>query len=70
MLDQDAKPWWQSKAVVAGLGILLVTIFKLLGFKLTPVDAQDLAGKAVDVVTLVLGLVAIWGRVSATRRIR
>ena len=64
-----AKPWWLSKTIFAALAILLVQLFALFGLPLAEGDAEALVEGGRLVVTGVLALVAIWGRVTANQKI-
>jgi uncharacterized protein (DUF697 family) len=64
-----SKPWWLSKTIVAVLAILLVQLFAVFGLTLTEGDAQSLVESVRSVVTGVLAVVAIWGRVTAKQKI-
>lgn len=63
------KPWWLSKTIFAALAILLVQLFALFGLPLADADAEGLVEGVRLVVTGVLALVAIWGRVIAKQKI-
>ncbi|WP_225205369.1 hypothetical protein [Novosphingobium huizhouense] len=70
MSVNDSKPWWQSSTIWAGLGSLVVAI---AGFVLDqPASSSDIVQGGVEaqqVLTGVLGLLAIIGRLRATKRI-
>lgn len=69
MIENDSKPWWQSKTIVSAMGLFLVMMFSLFGLDLAEGDAQALASGLVGIVTSALVVVNIIGRVTATKKI-
>jgi hypothetical protein len=67
--ENQSKPWWQSKTIVSALGILLVTLFSFAGLDLSAADGEGLAAALVSIVTSGLAVVAIIGRITATKKI-
>ena len=63
------KPWWLSKTILAALAILIVSLFGRFGVTLANSDAEALVEAVRAVVTGVLAIIAIWGRVTAKQKI-
>jgi protein-S-isoprenylcysteine O-methyltransferase Ste14 len=67
---EESKKWYQSKTILASI----VTVIALIagGFNLT-IDAQT-QGNVVELVSVVVGVigsvVAIWGRIQASKTIK
>jgi hypothetical protein len=60
-----AKPWYRSKTVWAGLGVTVVSAAAVFGASVSAGDAEAVVGHINEIATGVLGLVAIWGRITA-----
>ncbi len=58
-----------SKGVWGGIVAVIAGVLGLLGYTLTPADQLDLVGLLSAIVSAVGGIVAIWGRIVATKRI-
>lgn len=65
----DAKSPLQSKTVWGGLVAILAAVAGFLGYSIAPADQAALINLVADAVTLAAGAVAIWGRITATKRI-
>ena len=63
------KPWWLSKTILAAVAILIVSLFGRFGVTLANSDAEALVEAVRAVVTGVLAIIAIWGRVTAKQKI-
>lgn len=73
----NAKEALKSKTIRAGGAVVLIAAVKLFAVDLSPDDAAqvidsttEIASKVLDVVTLLSGLVVIFGRYRATRTIK
>lgn len=64
-----AKPWYLSRTIWASLVTVLVGLGGLVGLPLSEEDGVVLTELLVQGVTAVAGLVALFGRLRATRRI-
>lgn len=70
MNDSDAKPWWQSTTIWSGIGSVIVAGAGI--WLQAPVGANDVvdgATAAGQIAAGALGLLAIYGRLRAARRI-
>jgi hypothetical protein len=65
----DAKPWYLSRTIWASLVTVLLAVAGMAGLPVAVVDGGALAEAIVQALTAVLGVVAILGRLNATRRI-
>lgn len=65
----DAKPWYLSRTIWASLVTVLLAVAGMTGLPVTAVDGGALAEAIVQALTAILGVVAILGRLNATRRI-
>lgn len=65
----DLKPFWQSKGVIGGAVAVFGAIAALAGYSLAPADEAVLVEAIAAVVSGIGGLLAVWGRVTATHRI-
>lgn len=63
------KQWYQSKAVWGGVIAIVASLVQLMGYRISDDLQGDLADQAVTLAGVVGGLVAIWGRIAATRGI-
>ena len=66
---EDNKSWWASKTVWGGVIALLAGILGLFGYQLLPDDQTALVDGGVSLAALVGGLIAIWGRVKASKTV-
>lgn len=60
------KRWWQSKAIIASLVALLCATLRGFGLEVADAEATQVA---LDVVSAVSTVYAIYGRVTATQPI-
>lgn len=58
-----------SKAVWGGIIAILASVAAIWGFKVSPDDQARLADIAIAIASGVGGIMAIWGRVTATKKI-
>lgn len=63
----DPKPWWQSATIWGSLAVVLSQGAALIGYQL---DATQLSGVLTDLMGLVGGLLALWGRARAVRPVK
>lgn len=70
---EETKPWYQSKAIWASLLIVVVAILGIVG---QPEQAAVVEGESgaiadwiVETITLVLGVIAFYGRITAKKKL-
>jgi hypothetical protein len=69
----DSKPWYMSKTVwasIIGTIVGILTMFKVIhigGIQVEniPAETEGLSQSIVGAVEIILGLVALWGRITA-----
>ena len=66
----DLKNWYMSKTVWGGVVAILASCSHLLGVEITTDDQGGLADGLTALAAAAGGLVAIWGRISARKRLR
>ncbi len=65
-----SKPWYLSRTIWASLVTVALSLAGMAGLPIGEVDGGELAEAVVQALTAVLGVVAIVGRLNATRRLR
>lgn len=66
-MEQQDKPFWQSKSVIGGVVALVAGIAGVFGFDV-PADVQlEIVGSVVAIITGVGGLAYAVGRVKRTK---
>lgn len=75
-MDLETKPWWASMGVWGSLVTVVASFAGIAGYTIGPDDQAAIVagvGKAVtigmDSVALFGGLVSLWGRVRASKKI-
>ena len=66
----DVKAWYRSRTVWGALIAILASLAHAAGVEVTAGDEAELADLLVAAVGVVGGLVALIGRISASRRVR
>ena len=66
---EDQKPWYLSKTVIAGLVTLGIGIVGLLGVAGAEAEKGAMVESIVQIATGIAGIVAIVGRMTATKKI-
>lgn len=66
----DSKPWYLSRTIWASIVTVLTGGAGLVGLPTGAVDNGALTETILQLVTAISGLIAIFGRLSATNRIR
>lgn len=64
------KAWFESKTIWGGLVTLLSVVLSVLGYQLTSEDQEMLVAVITAVMGSIGGLLAIWGRVKASKPIK
>jgi uncharacterized membrane protein len=65
----DYKSLLASKTVWAGFVAILATLAQFFGYEFSAADQASLVVILTQAVTLVSGIIAIYGRITATKRI-
>ena len=65
----DTKPLYRSKGIWGGAAALLAGAAGLAGYTVGPAEQADIVRLGLDLVTTFGGLVAIFGRIRARKRI-
>ena len=68
-MNTGTKPWWASRTIWSAIGILAAAVISALGGQADDSDATLIGEGVGSIATGVLALIAIWGRVRASRRI-
>ncbi|EYR81175.1 MULTISPECIES: hypothetical protein [unclassified Shinella] len=69
-MNDDAKAWYQSRTVWGALVAILASLANAAGVEVTAGDEGELADLLVAAVGTLGGLVALYGRILARRRVR
>ena len=67
------KPWWMSQTVWASVLTMLTGLLVTFGMmtqEMAMAVLGEVPGYAVGIVTAVMGLWGLWGRITATTEIR
>ena len=67
MFDYEMKEWWKSKTIWGGIVALLSGIAGVFGYTLLPGDQAALVDGGALLAGSIGGLIAIWGRVKASK---
>ena len=65
----DVKAWYQSRTVWGALIAILASLGNAAGVEVTTGDEGELADLVVAAIGTIGGLVALFGRISARRRV-
>jgi uncharacterized membrane protein len=68
-MEQNQKPWWQSKTVWGGLVAVGAGIAGLFGLDLDAQAQGALAEHGVAIASAIGGLLAVYGRVKANSKV-
>jgi hypothetical protein len=69
-MNDDGKAWYRSRTVWGALVAILASLANAAGVEVTAGDEGELADLLVAAVGTLGGLVALYGRISARRRVR
>jgi hypothetical protein len=67
---QDVKPWYMSKTIIGAVVTVLALVAGVFGYGIGVEDQAALADYAVTIGGVVGGLLAIYGRVKASKDIK
>lgn len=73
----ETKKWWQSKGVIGGALCIICAVLLMVVMKTSPADTIDkvvaeksnLEEMGLSIITLISGILALWGRLSAKKNI-
>ncbi|MEM9329971.1 MAG: hypothetical protein AAGA53_01520 [Pseudomonadota bacterium] len=63
----DEKVWYRSKTIWGSLVTVLATVFGGLGYAVTPEGQAELVDAIVDLIGTLGAIIAIYGRLNATK---
>ena len=66
----DEKSWWASKTVWGGLIAIIAGVLGFFGYQLLPADQTALVDGGAALAASLGGVIAIWGRVRASKKIK
>lgn len=70
MSEQESKPWYLSRGVIGGaVAAIAAAVGLVLKVSLDEAAQSQLTDLVLTIVTAVAGIVAVWGRVSATKQV-
>ena len=69
-MNDDGTAWYRSRTVWGALVAILASLANAAGVEVTAGDEGELADLLVAAVGTLGGLVALYGRISARRRVR
>ncbi|GHC69281.1 hypothetical protein [Limoniibacter endophyticus] len=68
-MNNDLKPWYFSRTIVASLVTVVLSIAGSAGLATAALDADVISDALLQIVTAGAGIVAIFGRIRAKDRI-
>ena len=73
-MEEQTKPWWQSKTIWGALITIIALILSLFGVQIDEQTKQVLINESVALATAIAGIVgavlSIYGRIKAKQRIK
>jgi uncharacterized membrane protein len=68
---ENEKSWWQSKTIIATIITLAISLFGMLGFKITDQEAfgENMTNIIASLGVLTTTAVAVYGRVTAVSKV-
>lgn len=69
MDNQHVKSWWASTTIWGAIGVIIVAVLSAFGADVADGDAAAIGSGLGSIATGVFALVAIWGRINASKRI-
>ena len=70
MSTETEKAWWESKTVWGGVIALLGGVAAGFGYVVSPEDQEIISTGIVGIASAVGGLLAVYGRVKASKAIK
>lgn len=67
---KDSKPWWSSKTIWGAFVAVVAGLASEVGIQMSPDEVAQLGDSLTNVVTVIGGIWAIYGRVRADRIIK
>lgn len=68
-MENDSKKWWESSGVWGGLATLVGLALQFMGYGVDIQTTADITAWFVSVGTAVSAGIALWGRISATKKV-
>ncbi len=68
-MSDEAKVWWQSRAIWGALIVIVAQGLRLAGIELGEAEQQQLVDAALNIVTALGAALAIYGRVRARKAV-
>lgn len=68
-MEQQSKNWWESRTIVAGLTAMFFSTLTLFGVEIPVGDQMLISDMVFQVITLVAGMIAVYGRAVAKQPI-
>lgn len=69
MPPEDTKRWWESKGVLGAIIVVVSIVAGQLGYQVAPEDQGALTDQVFDMVGIVGALIALIGRLAATKQV-
>ncbi len=69
-MDAETKGWYLSRTVWGGILAVAASVLNLAGIEISGADQAELADRVTALVAAAGGIVAIAGRLAASRRLR
>ncbi len=66
----ELKSWYSSKTVWGAAIVIVASCANLFGLEISAGDQHDLTENLSAIVAAAGGIIAIWGRISASKRLR
>lgn len=65
----ETKHWYQSKSALGAIVAVVAMVAGFIGYQVTPEAQAQIVNMVFDAVALVGAVVALFGRITATKRI-
>jgi len=66
----EEKQWFLSRTVWAVLVMMATVLLGRFGYVITPEIQEGIVSLSLDVVAVLSGALALWGRVAATKQLK
>ncbi len=67
---QGEKKWYESKTILSGISVTLISSFKILAIIFPEIQTSGALNIILDTILVLAGLVGVGGRIVATQRIQ